>query len=106
MTTPGEFREFGKAMIDYVADYLEGIRDRRVVPLASIRLIPKVSMSPRLSFIVFSLVNSISAAVNGLFFALFEFFAIGKGANNNVMLYLTEVDKTRAVLNVNITLLL
>ncbi len=75
MTTPGEFREFGKAMIDYVADYLEGIRDRRVVPTASIRLIPKVSMSPRLSTIVFSLVNSTSAAGNGLF-SLFEFFAI------------------------------
>jgi hypothetical protein len=78
MTTPGEFREFGKAMIDYVADYLEGIRDRRVVPSASIRLIPKVSMSPRLSTIVFSLANSTPAAGNGLFFSLFKFFAIGQ----------------------------
>ena len=32
MTSPSEFREFGKAMIDYVADYLENIRDRSVVP--------------------------------------------------------------------------
>ena len=32
MTTPSEFREFGKAMIDYVADYLENIRDRPVLP--------------------------------------------------------------------------
>ncbi|ENN76335.1 aromatic-L-amino-acid decarboxylase [Dendroctonus ponderosae] len=27
-----QFREFGKAMIDYTAEYLENIRDRRVVP--------------------------------------------------------------------------
>jgi hypothetical protein len=55
MTTPGEFREFGKAMIDYVADYLEGIRDRRVVPTASIQLNLKVSKSrlTKLSTIVF-----------------------------------------------------
>jgi aromatic-L-amino-acid decarboxylase len=32
MTTPEEFRVFGKAMIDYVADYLENIRDRPVLP--------------------------------------------------------------------------
>ena len=32
MTTPEEFREFGKAMVDYVADYLENIRDRPVLP--------------------------------------------------------------------------
>ena len=32
MTSPAEFREFGKAMIDYVADYLENIRDRPVLP--------------------------------------------------------------------------
>ena len=32
MTTAGEFRVFGKAMIDYVADYLENIRDRPVLP--------------------------------------------------------------------------
>ena len=32
MTSPEEFREFGKAMIDYVADYLENIRDRPVLP--------------------------------------------------------------------------
>ncbi len=32
MTSSDEFREFGKAMIDYVADYLDNIRDRRVVP--------------------------------------------------------------------------
>ena len=32
MTTPEEFREFGRAMIDYVADYLENIRDRPVLP--------------------------------------------------------------------------
>lgn len=27
-----EFREFGKAMIDYIADYLDNIRDRQVLP--------------------------------------------------------------------------
>ncbi|KAF5298426.1 hypothetical protein FQR65_LT01204 [Abscondita terminalis] len=27
-----QFREFGKAMIDYIADYLENIRDRQVLP--------------------------------------------------------------------------
>jgi len=32
MTTAEEFRVFGKAMIDYVADYLENIRDRPVMP--------------------------------------------------------------------------
>ena len=32
MTSSDEFREFGKAMIDYVADYLDNIRDRRVLP--------------------------------------------------------------------------
>ncbi len=32
MTTPNEFREFGKAMIDYAADYLENIRERPVLP--------------------------------------------------------------------------
>ncbi len=32
MTTKEEFREFGRAMIDFVADYLENIRDRRVLP--------------------------------------------------------------------------
>ena len=32
MTTPEEFREFGREMIDYVADYLENIRDRPVLP--------------------------------------------------------------------------
>ena len=32
MTSAEEFREFGKAMIDYVADYLENIRDRPVLP--------------------------------------------------------------------------
>lgn len=30
MTSAAEFREFGKAMIDYVADYMEEIRDRPV----------------------------------------------------------------------------
>lgn len=35
MTDVQEFREFGKAMIDYVADYLETIRDRPVVPQVS-----------------------------------------------------------------------
>ena len=29
---PEEFRKFGKAMIDYVADYQENIRDRPVLP--------------------------------------------------------------------------
>ena len=32
MTSAAEFREFGKAMIDYVADYLENIRERPVLP--------------------------------------------------------------------------
>ena len=32
MTSSEEFREFGKAMIDYVADYLDNIRDRPVLP--------------------------------------------------------------------------
>lgn len=32
MTSSSEFREFGRAMIDYVADYLETIRDRPVLP--------------------------------------------------------------------------
>ena len=32
MTSSDEFREFGKAMIDYVADYLDNIRDRPVLP--------------------------------------------------------------------------
>lgn len=32
MTSPEEFREFGRAMIDYVADYLENIRSKRVLP--------------------------------------------------------------------------
>ena len=32
MTSTEEFREFGKAMIDYVADYLENISDRPVLP--------------------------------------------------------------------------
>ncbi len=32
MTSSAEFREFGKAMVDYVADYLDGIRDRPVLP--------------------------------------------------------------------------
>ena len=31
MTSAEEFREFGKAMVDYVADYLENIRDRKVI---------------------------------------------------------------------------
>lgn len=32
MTSSSDFREFGKAMIDYVADYLDGIRSRPVLP--------------------------------------------------------------------------
>lgn len=32
MTSSEEFREFGKAMIDYVADYLDNIRERQVLP--------------------------------------------------------------------------
>ena len=32
MTSASEFREFGKAMVDYVADYLENIRERPVLP--------------------------------------------------------------------------
>ncbi|KAK4880250.1 hypothetical protein RN001_008396 [Aquatica leii] len=30
-----DFRDFGKTMIDYVADYLDNIRDRNVLPLVS-----------------------------------------------------------------------
>jgi aromatic-L-amino-acid decarboxylase len=29
---PEEFRRYGKEMVDYVADYLENIRDRRPFP--------------------------------------------------------------------------
>ena len=32
MTTSQEFREFGVAMVNYIADYLDNIRDRPVVP--------------------------------------------------------------------------
>ena len=32
MTSSEEFREFGSAMINYVADYLDNIRERAVVP--------------------------------------------------------------------------
>jgi len=32
MTSSEEFRQFGRAMIDYVADYLDNIRDRPVLP--------------------------------------------------------------------------
>ena len=32
MTSSEEFRKFGTAMINYVADYLDNIRDRQVVP--------------------------------------------------------------------------
>ena len=32
MTSSEEFRKFGMAMINYVADYLDNIRDRPVVP--------------------------------------------------------------------------
>jgi len=35
MASSEEFREFGKTMIDYVADYLEGIRERKVLPQVS-----------------------------------------------------------------------
>ena len=35
MTTSQEFREFGIAMVNYIADYLDNIRDRPVVPKAS-----------------------------------------------------------------------
>ena len=35
MTTSQEFREFGVAMVNYIADYLDNIRDRPVVPKAS-----------------------------------------------------------------------
>ena len=38
MTTSAEFREFGIAMVNYIADYLDNIRDRPVVP--------KVNRSP------------------------------------------------------------
>ena len=39
MTTSQEFREFGVAMVNYIADYLDNIRDRPVVPkVSSIRL--------------------------------------------------------------------
>lgn len=29
---PAEFRKYGKEMVDYIADYLENISKRRVVP--------------------------------------------------------------------------
>ena len=32
MTSSQEFREFGVAMVNYIADYLDNIRDRPVVP--------------------------------------------------------------------------
>ena len=32
MTSSEEFRQFGTAMINYVADYLDNIREKRVVP--------------------------------------------------------------------------
>ena len=32
MTSSHEFREFGVAMVNYIADYLDNIRDRPVVP--------------------------------------------------------------------------
>ncbi|XP_055381922.1 3,4-dihydroxyphenylacetaldehyde synthase 2-like [Condylostylus longicornis] len=32
---PNEFREFGKATVDFIADYLENIRDRDVLPSVS-----------------------------------------------------------------------
>ena len=32
MTSSEEFRKFGTAMVNYVADYLENIRERPVVP--------------------------------------------------------------------------
>ena len=32
MTSSEEFKKFGTAMINYVADYLDNIRDRPVVP--------------------------------------------------------------------------
>ena len=35
MTSSHEFREFGVAMVNYIADYLDNIRDRPVVPKAS-----------------------------------------------------------------------
>ena len=35
MTSSEEFREFGKAMVDYVCDYLDNIRTRRVLPTVS-----------------------------------------------------------------------
>ena len=35
MTSSEEFRKFGTAMIHYVADYLDNIRDRPVVPKVS-----------------------------------------------------------------------
>ena len=38
MTTSQEFREFGVAMVNYIADYLDNIRDRPVVPKASSKL--------------------------------------------------------------------
>jgi hypothetical protein len=98
MTTPGEFREFGKAMIDYVADYLEGIRDRRVVPTASIQLNLKVTKSllTRLSTIVFL---STSAAGNGLF-SLFEFFPIETKRQKHCRnVFDRQEDKTRTAIN-------
>ena len=36
MTTSQEFREFGVAMVNYIADYLDNIRDRPVVPKVDI----------------------------------------------------------------------
>ena len=43
MTSSEEFRKFGMAMINYVADYLDNIRDRPVVP----EVVKHFIMSPK-----------------------------------------------------------
>ena len=48
MTSSQEFRKFGTAMINYVADYLDNIRDRPVVP----EVIKHFIMSPKLQIVV------------------------------------------------------
>ena len=42
MASPEEFRKFGKEMIDYVADYLENIRSRNVLPDVQPKYLTKI----------------------------------------------------------------
>ena len=32
MTSSQDFQDFGKAMIEYVGDYMDNVRDRKVLP--------------------------------------------------------------------------